>query len=362
MAGSATYYAVNDVQAVTKWSKDLMKESLKRTSALQYISKGSDNIVQLRTEFNAGAATALKIGLRMQLSGEGIVGDATLEGNEEPLTLYQDTMYVDQLRHAVRSGGRMSEQRVPFTVRDEALDGLADWWAARYDQSFFRQLCGDNYTSSADNYAYTGMNAAIDYISLSDTAHISWPASASAHTEAALASDSAAVVLTLAHIDAAVEKAKTISPVVRPIRMMGEDYWVFFAPPSVMTDLRTSTTTGQWLDIQKAAMQGADVTRNPIFTGAMGVYNGVILKETTYVRPGNVTPTTGKVYRNILCGAQAAALAYGMGYGPNQFSWVEKLFDFENQLGVAAGCIWGLKLLRYNSANHSVIAVPSWTA
>ena len=148
MAGSATYYAVNDVQAVTKWSKELMKEALKRTSALQYISKGTDNIVQLRTEFNAGASTALKIGLRMQLSGAGIVGDGTLEGEEEPLALYQDTMYVDQLRHAVRSGGRMSEQRVPFVVRDEALDGLADWWAARYDQSFFRQLCGDNYTSS----------------------------------------------------------------------------------------------------------------------------------------------------------------------------------------------------------------------
>ena len=359
---ATTDYAVGHAQAVTRWSKRLMKEGLKRTQILADVGRDANSAIQMRSDLNAQEGTALKIGLRMQLAGAGVIGDGTLESNEEALVTYTDTIYVDQLRHAVRSLGRMSEQRVPFSVRDEALDGLADWWAARYDQSFFRQVCGDNYTSSADDYRYTGMNAAVDYISASDTAHIAWPASASAHTEAALASDSAAVILNLAHIDAAVEKAKTISPVVRPIRIMGEDYWKLYLPPPVLTDLRTNTSAGQWLDIQKAAMQGGDITRNPIFTGAAGMYNNVIIKESTYVRPGNVSPSTGTVYRNVLVGAQACALVYGMGYGPNQFSWVEKLFDFENSLGVAAGCIWGLKMLRYNSANHSVICIPSWTA
>jgi hypothetical protein len=44
----------------------------------------------------------------MQLSGAGIQGDSTLEGNEEALTLYRDTVLIDQLRHAVRSGGYSS--------------------------------------------------------------------------------------------------------------------------------------------------------------------------------------------------------------------------------------------------------------
>ena len=359
---ATTDFAVGHAQAVIRWSKQLMKEGLKRTQALKFIGKDSGSCIQLRNELDAQEGTSIKIGLRMQLAGDGILGDGTLEGQEEALVTYTDTVVVDQLRHAVRSLGRMSEQRVPFKVRDEALDGLADWWAARFDHSFFRQICGDNYTSSADDYKYTGMNAATDYISLSDTTHVVFPSAVVTQTEATVASESASAVISLALVDSLVEQAKTITPVVRPIRIMGEDYWVLFVHPKVLTDLRSNTNTGQWLDIQKAALQGGDISRNPIFTGAGGVYNNVIIHESTYVRPGNVSPSAGTVYRNVLCGAQSAALAFGMGYGPNQFSWVEKLFDYENSLGVAAGCIWGLKMLRYNSLNHSVIAAPTWTA
>jgi len=32
--------------------------------------------------------------------------------------------------------------------------------------------------------------------------------------------------------------------------------------------MRTNTSTGQWLDIQKSAMQGGEINDNPIFDGA----------------------------------------------------------------------------------------------
>jgi hypothetical protein len=51
----------------------------------------------------------------MQLTGAGTIGDGTLEGNEESLTTYSDAVVINQLRHAVRSAGRMSQQRVPFS-------------------------------------------------------------------------------------------------------------------------------------------------------------------------------------------------------------------------------------------------------
>jgi hypothetical protein len=50
----------------------------------------------------------------------------------------------------------MTQQRVPFELREEARMGLQDWWAARFDLSFFNQLCG--YTVQADT-RYTGNNA-----------------------------------------------------------------------------------------------------------------------------------------------------------------------------------------------------------
>ena len=43
------------------------------------------------------------------------------------------------------------------------------------------------------------------------------------------------------------------------------------------------------------------------------------------------------------CGAQALMLAYGRDNGPGRFTWVEELFDYENELGVSVGCIYGMK-------------------
>ena len=69
--------------------------------------------------------------------------------------------FVDQAhgeQQAILIGGRMSQQRVPFDVRMEALSGLRDWWTDRIDASFFNQLCG--YTVQNDT-RYTGNNATV---------------------------------------------------------------------------------------------------------------------------------------------------------------------------------------------------------
>ena len=96
----------------------------------------------MRDELTKGAGDRITVGLRLQLVGGGVVGDNTLEGNEEALSTYNDTILIDQLRHAVRSKGKMSEQRVPFSVRQESMDGLKDWWSDRIDTWFFNQACG----------------------------------------------------------------------------------------------------------------------------------------------------------------------------------------------------------------------------
>lgn len=97
------------------------------------MGKTTSSLVYIKDETSKSAGDRVTCGLRMQLSGDGIQGDATLEGNEEALATYSDNIFIDQLRHAVRSGGKMSEQRVPFDVRAEAMDGLADWWSDRID-------------------------------------------------------------------------------------------------------------------------------------------------------------------------------------------------------------------------------------
>jgi hypothetical protein len=43
-------------------------------------------------------------------------------------------------------------------------------------------------------------------------------------------------------------------------------------------------------------------------------------------------------------------------------SWVEELFDYENQLGVSAGLIFGMKKTQFNSEDFGTIVVPTYAA
>jgi N4-gp56 family major capsid protein len=355
---AATEYGVNHPLAVKKWAPDLYRETLKKTYAFQFMGKGKDSLIQIKTELkDTMGGDRLRVGLRAQLSGAGIQGDNTLEGNEEALqTFYQDLM-IDQLRHAVRSKGKMSEQRVPFSVRDEAKDGLSDWWADRFDTWMFNQLCG---ITSVSDPRYYGFNAPVapdlDHVSFGNSGVLGANLQ---NTETSSISNTTVCRMNLKFIETAAEKGKLAKNALRPIRSGGKKYFAMFLHPYQVTDLRTNTSTGQWQDLQKSAIQGGEGSDNPIWTGALGEYNGVILHESVRVP---ASPYNANVYRAVLCGAQAASIGFGRGFGKNVFSWKEELFDFENQLGVAAGCQAGMVKSRYNGSDFATVVCPTYAA
>jgi len=343
-------WGVNDPLAVKLFSKRLIREALKATFANQFMGESQDDLIQEKPETSKGAGDKVTFGLRMQLTGDGVSGDGTLEGNEEALVTYSDAITINQLRHAVRSSGKMSEQRVPFSVREEAMSGLRDWWAARIDTWFANQIAG--YTVQTDT-RYTGMIATI----APTTAQLLIQGET---TESALISTDTA---TLGLIDRAVATAKTLTPVIRPLMVSGKPMYVAFFHPYQVRSLRTSTSTGQWLDIQKAAMQGGQVDDNPIFTGALGIYNNVILHEWTRLPAAvNAGAAMANTKRAVFCGAQAAVYATGQGNSTDQPNWYEQLFDYGNKLGVAGGMIAALKKTVFNSADFGTIVMSSYAA
>jgi len=361
---ATTSYGTNDALAVKLWSKRLAVEVLKNTWASKFMGATSASLIQVKDETSKGPGDKITYGLRMQLSGAGVIGDGTLEGNEESLTTYSDSIVINQLRHAVRSAGRMSQQRIPFSIRDEALSGLRDWWTDRIDLGFFNQICAFSPTlgvngaiiGGADS-RYTGLQA----VTAPDSNHILRSDGSTGDTSITTTS-----TFTLTLIDKAVERARTLSPAIRPVMVGGKPYWVYFMHPYQVTDMRTSTTTGQFLDIQKAAMTGGEIADNPIFDGSLGVYNGTVLHSDVRVTPGVDTTTStsqvANVRRAVLAGAQAAMCAYGRDNGPERFTWVEELFDYENELGVSAGMIWGLKKAVFNSTDFATIVTSCYAA
>jgi N4-gp56 family major capsid protein len=343
---AATTYGVNSPSTVKLYSRKLFREALKNTTMAKYMGEGSDNMIQVLNDTKKGPGDSIKYQLRMQLSGSGVLEDGTLEGNEEALTVYTDTVLINQLRHAVRSGGKMTEQRVPFSIREEARMGLTDWWADRIDTAIINHLAG---VGAVTDTRLTGGNATSE------------PTSTRIKIEGANATLEASITTTatmsLAYIDQAVATAKTATPLIRPLMVGGEPFYLLFMHPYQVYSLRTSTTTGQWTDIQKAAMTGGDVKKNPIFTGALGVYNGTILVENSRI-PTALNNTSAR--RAIFCGAQAGVFAVGQDNSPEKMSWVEELFDYENQLGVSAGMIFGVKKTVFNSVDFGTIVLSTY--
>jgi N4-gp56 family major capsid protein len=344
---ATTQFGTNSALAVKLFSEKTFREALKQTFMYRFMGESSNSIIQVMDDMSKSKGDQLTIHLRAQLQGAGVIGDDTLEGNEESLTLYTDSFVINQLRHAVRSDGKMTEQRIPFSIREEARIGLTDWWADRIDESFFNQLAGN--TNQTD-IKFTGLNAT----TAPTTNQIVYPDGDV--SEADIASSSASSVFTLQVLDDAVERAKTQTNSIRPVRIGPDEYYVAFLHPFQVNDLRTSTANaGSWFDIQKAAIQGGQTTGNPIFTGALGVHNGVVIHEST-----RVPEVTTNVRRAILMGAQAGVVGYGLESTGNRMSWVEELFDFKNSLGVSAGMIWGCKKVVFNSEDFAVITMPTY--
>ena len=346
---AATSYGVNSSEAVKLWSRKLMQEALKETYASRFMGSTSNDLCQVIDDTTKSAGDRITNILRMQLTGQGVSGDGTLEGSEEALTTYTDNLVLDQLRHAVRSKGKMSEQRIPFTVREEARMGLQDWWADRFDTWFFNQIGGN---AGQTDTRYTGLNTPV----APDSAHRIY---VNGHTTEVSITATTSALFTLGLIDTAVMKARTLTPIMRPVQTgKGGAKYVMFITPEQHYDLRRNTNTLQWGDINKAAMQGGQISDNPIFDGSVGMYNGVVLHE-AYRLP--IIDATGgsKIGRAVLCGAQAAVMAFGRGQSQNKMDWNEELFDYGNSLGVEAGVIAGLKKTIYNSKDFSAITISA---
>jgi N4-gp56 family major capsid protein len=348
-------FGTNDNSTVKVWSKATEREVLPKTLISKFMGEGAGNIIQVKDELSKGPGDRVRMNLQMLLGADGRVGNEVLEGNEEAPSFYTDDLVIDQLRHASRYYGRMDRQRVVYDFRRDSRDQLSDWWADRLDTVFLNHVAGNDYETNA---AYIGANTIT-----APTTNKQILQNGAANYAALASTDT----MNLTLIEDAVVRAKTLrsdknEPLIRPVKIAGGDYYVCILHPFQVKDLRKNTSTGQWFDIQRAAMEGGQVADNPIFTGSLGVYNGVIFFESDRIPYGNDTTTQDTDTRKaVLLGAQAAWFAYGREGGrAERYLWNEESFDYGNEHGVSASLIYGMKKAKFNSVDHGVIVLGTW--
>lgn len=369
---AVTRYGVGDSLTAKRWAKILAAEALVATEIAPLIGESASSIIHLKTEPKKEKGDTVTFGLRMQLIGDGVTENQTLEGNEESLTTYADSLVLTELAHAVRVRGdnTIDNQRILFDTRKESRAGLKDWYAKRVSIAAFLHLGG--YTGAAFTHRGMTVDPTKTQYNLGNT--ITAPTTnrkifaaagsgESNTTDEGIESDD---IFDLRMIDYAKELARTTSPVMRPVNIDGMEVYVAYLHPYQVTDLRTNTDTGQWMDFTKVAYTGRGKD-NPIFNGSIGMYNGVILRESEDVPPGVNSSTAASistVRRAVFLGAQAAALGYGTDFneGAGAYKWVEETFDYQRELGVSVQCLMGLSKTTFNSVDFSSITMSSYAA
>ena len=365
-----TNFASLTSNQLTAWSRDFWQVARNMSFINQFAGSGQNAMVQRITELTRSEkGTKAVITLLADMTGDGVTGDNTLEGNEEALRAYDITIELDQLRFANRIAGRLADQKSVVNFREQSRDALAYAMADRMDQLAFLTLAGVAYThktngalrttSSTTGLELVDLEFASDVSAPTTNRHRRWDA-----TNGLVAGDTTAVVAAdkISYECIVNLKAYAKDNYIRRLRVAGnEEVFHLFLTPQQMADLKLDSDF--LANVRNAGVRGPS---NGLFAGTSSLMvDGVMVHEFRHVfsTEGATTGTSSNAgaagykwgadadvvgARALFCGAQALAMA---DIGNPEI--VEDTFDYSNQAGISIGKIFGLRKPKYNSDYNS---------
>lgn len=365
---ATTNYGTLTGDQLQVWSRDFWRVARNMSFINQFAGAGQNAMVQRVTELTkSNKGTKANITLLADMTGDGITGDNTLEGNEEALRAFDITIELDQLRFANRVAGRMADQKTVVNFREQSRDALAYAMADRMDQLAFLTLAGVAYTnknngalrttSSSAGHELVDLEFASDVSAPTSARHVRWDATNNLVTSS-VATTQVAAADTITYRCIVELKAFAKDNYIRGIRGAGNDeMFHLFVTPQQMADLKLDSDF--LANVRNAGVRG---TGNSLFAGSSSLMvDGVMVHEFRHVfntsgaTAGSSSNAGAAGYkwganadvngaRALFCGAQALAMA---DIGLPEI--VEDTFDYENQAGISVGKIFGLRKPKYNS-------------
>lgn len=304
------------------WAKDLYAQAEKLTFWHRFEGpQGSTMPLVRRDDLEKSPGDTVKLDIVLALTGTGLTGSTSnglLDGNEEKMAFRQTSFTVDALRHGVR-WEKLGKILITHDMRSTALMQLRKWLAAKLDQDVFDAFAG----TSASNTATIPYKNIVVNVGGASTA-----GSASIDADDVTATD----LLDLDLITDVKAYAQTTLQM-EPVRMEnGEEFYFLVVHPYAAAGLKKSA---DWKQAQREARErGAS---NPLFTGALGVWDNVgILPAERVARANNAGSVS--VAKNLFCGAQGVARGYA--YYPD---WTEQYFSYGEEQGIGTYTVFGSK-------------------
>lgn len=301
------------------WAKKVWHEGVKDSYFDKFTAMDGSNVVHQNKDLTTVKGDSVVFGLMMNLTGSGVEGNRQkLSGAEDTLNIYDFTVQTQLVRNAV-SRFEADDQKSQYDMLKEIKVVLKQWLSDWLDNKLISKL------------SYNPSNGEVLY------------ASAAGTQSSITANDK----LTTTIISRAKRKAMMHAPKVQPIKVDGMDKYIMLVHPWAARDLKDDP---KWL----AAQQNANIrgSKNPIFTGALGEYDGVILYEYERVQTGNIGASSANVCQNLLLGKQAACFAVA-----RPAKHIEQTDDYGNIAGNGIAFYGAVEKTKFNGLDYGIINV-----
>jgi N4-gp56 family major capsid protein len=350
-----TIVGVNDPKAVKKFMGLLALDTSQKSYWNQRFMKAgamAEVPLQILTDLESDAGEQIFYDLLAELTMAPVEGEDNLEGNEEKQNFYTDSVYIDQARAGVNTGGRMTRKRTLHNLRERARQQQSQWWSRVMDEQIFMYLSGARGINPNFLFplGYTGR--ANNAFVAPDSNHRFFGGDATAYNNIDVADK-----MGLALVDKAVTRAQvqgggaTGIPVLQPCKIDGNETYVMVMHTWQEDDLRKETGTSGWLEITKAAA-AAEGRNSPLFKGSLGMYRGVILhSHKNVIRFADAGASANvEAARSLFLGAQAGVVAFGSPGTNMRFDWHEETRDNGDKVVITTSSIFGMKKVNFTTS------------
>lgn len=356
-------------------------------SKLEKMQTSPDYPIVRITDLSKGAGDTVSVDLFNILQGLPTMGDTKLSGRMMNLTSSSMDVQLNQVRGGVDTGGRMSQQRTVHDLRGMGRAGLVGWFHRFRDQLTLIQLAGNRGSEDSQDWVIPlDTHPEFSGIVVNALKAPTFNRHFYGGNATALSDMDAGDHLSLDTIDrvrAILDESKVE---MQPVRFPDdpaaneESLYVLLVSNRVWHWMQRDTSTTGWRQfMQNAQVRGS---KNPIFAGNPGMWNGILVKkmprairfnpgesitvatsDASYTETSVVVSDLGgastaaalaegrAVDRCILLGAQALAEVYGRHAKSGTYmNWYEEETDHGNTKEVSLSSMSGCSKLRFTDA------------
>ena len=329
-----------------------------------FMGKDESAAIQMIEEASTKAGGIVHVSFTSALSDNYKIDSQQLQGNEEDLKYFSDSVQIRPVRYAAKvEDFDITEQRTPFEVfstvrsrlvtrgaeimRDNVIDALGDVTEGRSRNRYLYGLTDANWNATHGT-ALANVDATDDKMSTAVIAEAKEKAQLGGNTSGLAA-----------------------SPKLRPVKMVQDNgaissTFVMLLHPTAARQLKNDT------DYKNSALYRTEANAPKLVDGSryLGNYNGVLLYEMDEIGrlSNNSTPTpmfsytrtdlttagagSASVRHNVLLGAQAVAVAMA---GAPMFR--EEQEDYGRIRGIGATELYGVTKLVFDGVDNGVVHV-----